>query len=389
MAAGELVALADLALLRHVDADELVHAGRQVVAGVARERLDVDHLAAFAVRHLQRGVAHLARLLLEDRADQLLLRRQLGLALRRDLADEQVAGADLGADAHDAALVEVGERLLRAVRDVARDLLVAELRRARVDLVLVDVDGREDVLLHEPLREDDRVLEVVALERHEGDEQVRAERELAVVGRAPVREHLAGLHLVAEVHDRLLVDQRSLVGAHELRHRVVVAPVLRLDDDAVRVDVDDRAGVVGEHDVARVDGGAVLEAGADERRLRDHQRHSLPLHVRAHQRAVRVVVLEERNQRRRDGHDLRRRHVHVIDVLRAVGHGLAERGAAEHGVVDEPALVVEHLGCLRDRVLRLLDRVEVHDLVGHRPLLTRRYGVWMKPNSETVAIEAR
>ena len=113
--------------------------------------------------HLERGVADLARLLLEDRADQLLLGRQLGLALGRDLADEQVAGADLGADAHDAALVEVAQRLLRAVRDVARDLLVAELRGARVDLVLVDVDRRQDVVLHDPLREDDRVLEVVAL----------------------------------------------------------------------------------------------------------------------------------------------------------------------------------------------------------------------------------
>ena len=107
VAAGELVALGDLALLRHVDADELVDARRQVVAGVARERLDVDDLAALAVRDLERGVADLARLLLEDRADQLLLGRQLGLALRRHLADEQVAGADLGADADDAALVEV------------------------------------------------------------------------------------------------------------------------------------------------------------------------------------------------------------------------------------------------------------------------------------------
>jgi hypothetical protein len=42
-------------------------------------------------RDLERGVADLARLLLEDRADQLLLGGQLGLALRGDLADEQVA----------------------------------------------------------------------------------------------------------------------------------------------------------------------------------------------------------------------------------------------------------------------------------------------------------
>ena len=58
----------------------------------------------------------------------------------------------LGADADDAALVEVAERLLGAVRDVAGDLLVAELRRPRVDLVLLDVDRGELVVLDETLR---------------------------------------------------------------------------------------------------------------------------------------------------------------------------------------------------------------------------------------------
>ena len=104
---------------------------------------------------LERGVA-------TSRAFSLKIARisfssaELGLALRRDLADEQMAGVDVGADADDAALVEVRERLLRAVRDVARDLLVAELRRARVDLVLVDVDRAEHVVLDEPLRDHDR-----------------------------------------------------------------------------------------------------------------------------------------------------------------------------------------------------------------------------------------
>jgi hypothetical protein len=50
VAAGELVALGDLALLGHEHAHELVDARRQVVAGVARERLDVDDDAALAVR---------------------------------------------------------------------------------------------------------------------------------------------------------------------------------------------------------------------------------------------------------------------------------------------------------------------------------------------------
>jgi hypothetical protein len=169
--------------------------GGQVVAGRARERLDVDDDAALAVRHLQRGVADLARLLLEDRADQLLLGRQLGLALRRDLADQQVAGLHLGADADDAAVVEVAQRLLRAVRDVARDLLVAELGRAGVDLVLLDVDRGELVVLDQALGEDDRVLEVVALPGHEGDHQVLAQRHLAAVGRGAVGQHVAAFDL--------------------------------------------------------------------------------------------------------------------------------------------------------------------------------------------------
>src|SRR5512139_1611308 len=106
--AGQLVTVGDLALLRDVDADQLVDAGRQLVALVTVEDLDADDLAGLAVRHLERGVADLARLLAEDRAEQALLGGQLGLALGRHLADEDVAGDDVGADADDAALVEVG-----------------------------------------------------------------------------------------------------------------------------------------------------------------------------------------------------------------------------------------------------------------------------------------
>src|SRR5476649_1352599 len=83
---------------------------------------------------------------------------------------------DLGADPDDPSVVEVAQRLLRAVRDVAGDLLVAELGRTGVDLVLLDVNRGELVVLHEALGQDDRVLEVVTLPGHEGDQQVLAER---------------------------------------------------------------------------------------------------------------------------------------------------------------------------------------------------------------------
>ena len=92
VAAGQLVALGDLALLGHVDPDQLVDPGRQLVGVLPGEHPHVDDLAGLAVGHLERGVAHLAGLLTEDGPQQPLLRGQLGLALGGDLADQDVAG---------------------------------------------------------------------------------------------------------------------------------------------------------------------------------------------------------------------------------------------------------------------------------------------------------
>ena len=74
--------------------------------------------------------------------------------------------------------------------------------RASISWLWMWIDVRTSSL-HQPLGEDDGVLEVVALPRHEGDEQVLAEGQLAVVGGGAVGEDVARLDLVA------LVDQRA------------------------------------------------------------------------------------------------------------------------------------------------------------------------------------
>jgi hypothetical protein len=74
----------------------------------------------------------------------------------------------------------VTERLLADVRDVARELLLAELRLADLDLVLLDVDRGEDVVLDEALADEDRVLVVEAVPGMNATEQVLAQRELAL-----------------------------------------------------------------------------------------------------------------------------------------------------------------------------------------------------------------
>ena len=251
---------------------------------------------------LRRGVADLARLLLEDRADQLLLGRQLGLALRRDLADEQVARADLGADR--------GRR--RARRGCASDSserfgmsrVISSspsfVERASISYSWMWIEERMSSLTRRS-REDDRVLEVVALEGMKATSRFAPSASSPLSVELPSARTVARLHLVAQAHDRLVVDERALVRAHELRQRVLVAPALRLDDDLLGVDVGDGAGAPRETTTSPESTAArysrpVPTSGA----WRDQQRHGLPLHVRAHQRAVRVVVLEERDQRGRD-----------------------------------------------------------------------------------------
>src|SRR5436305_3151944 len=169
----------DLALFDRLGAGVLLHA-------LAREDLHVDNGALDARGRLERGVADVAGLLAEDRAEQLLLGSQLRLALRRDLADQDVALLDRGADADDAALVEVAQRRLGDVRDVAGDLFGTELRVAGFDLEFFDVDGSVVVLFHQLLGHEDRVFEVVAAPRHEGHQDVAAESQLAGVGAGAV-----------------------------------------------------------------------------------------------------------------------------------------------------------------------------------------------------------
>src|SRR5215813_11818994 len=302
-----------------------------LVLTLAGEDLDVDNGALDAGRAGQGRVAHVAGLLAEDRAEEFLLGGQLSLALRRDLADQDRAGLDVGADADDAALVEVAQRGLADVRDVARDLFGAEFGVAGLDLELFDMDRGVVIAFHHLLGDQDLVLEVVTAPRHERPQHVSAQRQFAAGGPAAVGDHVALLDARALLDDRLLVDAGVLVRAFELDQRVYVRRhfareravdvVIDADDDALGVhDVDDPV-TLGDDHRARILRGDGLHAGADQRRLGPQQRHGLALHVRPHQRAVGVVVLEEGDQAGRDRDELFRADVHELHLL---AHGQNE-----------------------------------------------------------------
>ena len=103
-----------------------------------------------------------------------------------------------GADIDDAGFVEVLQRLFRNVRDVARDFLRPELGVAGHRLEFLDMDRGEHVVLDDALGEQDRILEIIAVPRHEGDEHIAPKRQIAEIGRGTVGDDVALLHDVAD-----------------------------------------------------------------------------------------------------------------------------------------------------------------------------------------------
>ena len=172
----------------------------------------------------------------------------------------------LGPDSDDARLVEVLERLFADVRDVSRDLFLAELGVASDALEFLDVDGGVDVVLGDPLGEQNRVLEVVPAPGHERDDHVLAERELTAIRARAVGDDVAGLDPVSRTNDRRLVVGGVLVGTLELVEAVDVGERARepfgLDDDPRRIHRLDHAVLLRDDANAGVAGDPSLDAGA-------------------------------------------------------------------------------------------------------------------------------
>src|SRR6266566_1089636 len=151
--------------------------------GSTREDLYLDHLATLTMGHAQRRIFHLARLFTEDGTQQLLLSRQFRLALGSDLAHQDILRSHLGAHVDDAELVQVAQPLLADIGDIACNFLWPELGVASLQVISFDMDGCEEVFMHEALADHNGILEVTALPAHEGYQDILSQRQLAILGR--------------------------------------------------------------------------------------------------------------------------------------------------------------------------------------------------------------
>ena len=304
---------------------------------------------------------------------QLLFARQFALALRRDLADENIARFDAGSDAHEALVVQVSQRLFRNVRNVARDFFAAQLRFANFDRELFDVDRREDVFPHRAFADQNGVFEVVTFPTHERDEDVVAQRQIAPARCRAFGQHLRLRDLVALLDNRRLIHARAFVQAEILaQRRVDDAGMLArtvLHGDACSVGVIDHSIIFSDEHHAGVLRDVRFHARPDQRGMRANQRHGLALHVGTHQRAIGVVVFQERNQSGGDTHELFGRNVHQGRFVRRNVHEF--RAAARNHALDENLArlaVLRHFG-VRDRVFVFFVGAQEDDFVRNHALL--------------------
>jgi len=124
---------------------------------------------------------------------------------------------------------------------------------------------------------------------------------------------------------------------------------LDANDDAFGIDRIDDSVTLCQNDRARVARGNALHPGAHNRSLRPQQRYRLALHVRAHQGAVRVVMLEKWHQRGRDRHELLRADVDVIHFVAMHQHEVARLAGVDQFAGDAALVVQFNIG-LRDGV---------------------------------------
>ncbi|MPM58936.1 hypothetical protein SDC9_105771 [bioreactor metagenome] len=364
MAARHLVAHGDFALLGNIDSDHHIHTGGQLVAVLAGKDLHVHDDAALAVGYLQRSVAHLAGLLTKDGPQQPLLGGEIGLALGRDLAHEDVAGAHLGAHADHAALIQILERVVAHVGDIPGDLLGAELGVPGLGFVFLNVDGGEHVVLHHTLVEQDGVLVVVALPGHEAHEDVLAQGDLSLLGGGAVSNDGALFHPLARRNDGPLVDAGAVVGAQELGQFIIGhRSAVIADGHVVGGHPGNLAGTLGQNGHLGVDAVFVLLAGGHNGGLGGEQRHGLPLHVGAHEGAVGVVVFQEGDHGGGDGDHHFWGYVDIVHLLPVHLDDLVAV-AAGNTRVGEAAVFIGRLGSLADDVFVLDVRGHILDLAG-------------------------
>src|SRR5690606_15429461 len=101
---------------------------------------------------------------------------------------------------------QILQRFLAQVRDIPGDFLRPELGITRADFKFIDVNRGENVVLYNPLADEDGVLEVVTIPWHERAKHVPPQSEFTFRSAGTVGNDLPLLDGIPLIHEDFLVD---------------------------------------------------------------------------------------------------------------------------------------------------------------------------------------
>ena len=206
----------------------------------------------------------------------------------------------------------------------------------------------EAVFLDDTLGNQDRVLKVVAVPRHEGNEHILPQRQFPQIRGRAIRQHIATRDNIARLDQRFLVDTGVLVGTGVFGEIVNIYPqtarlyfiIIDLDDNTRRINEINHPTTFSTHQHTGIAGNGALHASTHQRLVSTQCRHRLALHIRAHQCTVGVVVFKEGNKRSRNGNNLFRRDVHIVNAIGARQHKFIFK-TRRNQVITERAVFIE------------------------------------------------
>ena len=250
------------------------------------------------------------------------------------------------------------------------------------------MNGSIYVVLHQFFTEQNRVFVVVTFPCHETDQRVFTQCQFTLTSGSAVGDDLTCFNSVAYVYDRFLVQAGALVTSLIFNQLVCVTHgFIVADHNFVCGNSFYNTAVFCDSADTGVFRCFVFHTGTNDRRVSYHQRYSLTLHVGTHQRTVRVVVFQERNQRCCNGYHLFRRYVHQVD-LASVNFDDVFTVTTGYFLMNEVAFCIQRFVGLRYVVVFFFVSGNVNELVCYARFVAALVYFSVRRFNETVFIDA-
>ena len=293
--------------------------------------LNVDDCTAHTGRHTQRCIFHIGCFFTENGAQQFLFGSQLGFTLRRYFTHQHVAGFHFRTDINDTGFVQTALHTLGQVRNITGNIFRTQLGVAGNDIQLFNMNRGITVVCGHLFRNQNRVFIVVSVPRHKGDNHVLTQSQLTQVGRCAIGHQIATLQYVSRFHSRTLVDICGLIGTGEFHQIVNIHAyfagncfvVMDAHYHTVSINIFNHTAATRDNGSGTIHRNGTFDTGTDHRFFSTQTRHSLALHVGTHQSTVRIIMLQEWNQRGCNRYCLTGCHIHILNPICCSHDGLA------------------------------------------------------------------